>query len=141
VEYHHSEIQYSNLNLLMSVLKDCIEGKISHNQKSQPLFRVCNDLVDVELSHYSLCGKNINRTLAAVTVITGEPEQTVKDRLKYNFQAIGTKAQIIGEQKLMMGRTIILDFTSYTYKELVTKEFISENFKYVSGRPIFQNPA
>lgn len=70
-------------------------------------------------------------------VITKEPERAVKERLKYNFQAVGTKASIVCSQKLVLGRTLILDFDRFTYQEILTGEYIKKHFKTVSGDPIF----
>jgi len=61
----------------------------------------------------------------------------VIERLKYNFQVIGVKASIIKPQKLVLGRTIILDLDNYSYNEIQTGEFVQNNFKAVSGDPIF----
>lgn len=138
VKYYHSEILYSNLNLLMSGLKRHIDGKSKPQEKSQPLLRVDDDLVDVELGHFPIHGITVNNKLVPITVITIEPEYGVKERLKYNFQAIGTKSHIIKPQPLVLGRTIILDFKNYSHIEILTEKYIYDNFKTLSGEPIFQ---
>lgn len=138
VKYYHSEILYSNLNLLMSALKRHIDGKSKPQEKSQPLLRVDDDLVDVELGHFPIRGKTVGNKLVPITVLTIEPEHGVKERLKYNFQAIGTKSHIVKPQKLVLGRTIILDFKNYSHVEILTGKYIYDNFKTLSGEPIFQ---
>jgi len=137
VKYTSAEILQTNLNLLMSVLKDNIEAQLKPGQKSQPLFRVYNDLADPELGYFPIYGKNEGGLLAPVTVVTKEPSHRVKDRLKYNFQSVGIKADVIGPQKLMTGRTVVLDFENRTYEEIITKDYIQEIFKYDSGKSIF----
>ena len=137
IKYRSSEILYSNINLLMSALKTHIDGKLNHQEKSCPLLRVRDDFVDVELEHFPIRGIVQNDILTPVTVFTKEPEQTVIERLKYNFQAIGVKASIIKSQELVLGRTIILDLDNYTYNEILTGKFVQDNFKTDSGEPIF----
>lgn len=138
VKYYHSEILFSNLNLLMSALKSHIEGQSKPQEKSQPLLRVADDLVDVELGHFPILGATIKDKLYPITVITIESQDLVEERLKYNFQAIGTKSHIIKPQKLVLGRTIILDFKNYSHIEILTGKYIQDNFKTFSGEPIFQ---
>jgi hypothetical protein len=129
IKYRSSEILDSNINLLMSALKTHIDGKLNHQEKSRPLLRVRDDFVDVELEHFPIRGIVQNDILTPVTVFTKEPEQTVVERLKYNYQAIGVKASIIKPQELVFGRTIILDFDNYTYNEILTGKFVQDNFK------------
>lgn len=138
VKYHHSEILFSNLNLLMSALKSHIEGKSKPQEKSQTLLRVADDLVDVELGHFPILGATIKNKLHPITVITIEPQDRVEERLKYNFQAIGTKSHIIKPQKIVLGRTIILDFKNYSHIEILTGKYIHDNFRTLTGKPIFQ---
>lgn len=137
LKYHLSEVLYTNLNLFGAALKKHIEGKEKHQESSQPLLRVDNDLVDIELSHFPIYGRTLEGETLAVSVITKESEHTVKERLKYNFQAVGTKASIVCPQKLVLGRTLILDFDRFTYQEILTGEYIQKHFKTVSGDPIF----
>lgn len=137
LKYHHSEVLYTNLNLFGAALKKHIEGKQKHQEALQPLLRVDNDLVDIELSHFPIYGRTSKGETLAVSVITKESEDTVKERLKYNFQAVGTKASIGCPQKLMLGRTLILDFDRFTYQEILTGDYIQKHFKTASGTPIF----
>ena len=97
-----------------------------------------DDLVDVELGHFPIRRITVNNKLVPIAVITIEPEYGVRERLKYNFQAISTKSHIVRPQKLVHGRTIILDFKKYTHIEILNGKYIYDNFKTPSEEPIFQ---
>ena len=133
-KYYSSEIFHTNLNLVMSALKT----HVTHNP-AESLFKKHKDLIDPELSHFPFYGTLINGRITPTTVLTAEPEHIVQERLKYSFQAIGSKASIHGAQKLALGKTIILDFEEFSFTVISTEEFIRENFKSNSGKQIFSN--
>lgn len=137
VKYRSAGVLGTNINLLMSVLKDNIEAQLKPGQKSQPLFRVYNDFADPELGYFPIYGKMENGLHVPVTVVTKEPRPRVEERLKYNFQAVGVKADVVEPQHLMTGRTVILDFENRIYHEIVTKDYIQSHFKFASGGSIF----
>lgn len=136
IKYGHSEILFSNLNLIMSALKKHSDGTLTPQEKCQPLFRVDDDLVDPEIEHFSLYGRKTEERTLPVTVATTEPEKSVRERLKYAFQAIGTKAESLGNVDLLLGRIIIFDFNKLLYKEILVGDFINNNFLYESGKKI-----
>ena len=83
-----------------------------------------------------LYGTKIENQRVPVTIITKEPKSAVIERPNYDMKSAGVKAHNIGPQTLLLGRIILLDFNNFT-DDVITGQYLRENFKTDSGQPLF----
>lgn len=136
IKYASSQVLYTNLNLLASALRTAILANKYPQNPVLPMFRIQDDIADIELAYFMLYGTKIGNQRVPVTILTGEPKSTVIERINYDMTSAGVKASIIEPQTLILGRIVLLDFKNFTH-DVITGQYLQENFKTCSGRVLF----
>jgi len=135
-KYVSSQVMHTNLNLLTSGLKTAILSQKNPQSRVCPMFRIEDDIADIEPVYFMLYGANNRRERIPVTIVTKEPKSIIIERLNYNMISTGVKAEKIEPQTLLLGRIILLDFNNFTH-DVITGEYLQKNFKTSSGQPLF----
>ena len=136
IKYASSQGLGVNLILMASALRSAILAREKPQDKASPMFRVEDDIADIEVAHLMLYGLEKNKAQIPVTVITNESKMMTYERLHYDVIASGLKAQFNGSQTLRLGRIILLNFKNFTH-EVITGEYLRDKFKTVTGDPLF----
>ena len=135
-KYALSQVLHMNLNLLTSGLKTAVLSKKYPQSRVLPMFRIEDDIADIEPVYLMLYGANIRNKRIPVTIVTKEPKSIIIERLSYNMISTGVKAEKIVQQTLLLGRIILLDFNNFTH-DVITGKYLQKNFKTSSGQPLF----
>lgn len=135
-KYASSQALHANLNLFASALRTAILTAKDPQRANIPMFRIPDDIADVEPTRFMLYGVRVKTQQVPATIITREPKPLVVERLNYDMSSAGVKAQNIEPQTLLLGRIIFLDFSSWT-DDVITGEYLQKNFKTKSQHPLF----
>lgn len=135
-KYASSQVLHTNINLLASAIRTAILATKNPQSPTQRMFRIPDDIADIEPTHFMLYGVRLENQRVPVTIITREPKPAVIERLNYDMTSAGVKAQNIKPQILLLGRIILLDFHNYT-DDVITGKYLQENFKTESGQPLY----